>query len=83
MKKNLKVIYLDHDGYIKWYRDRWEAEFIDLHAEKSWNRKHKWNIDGIEYVQFIEHPDFDSKEVCNLARKYGYETIEEIEWTTL
>ena len=81
-KKMLHCIYLDKDGYIKFYMEYWKGrvEVTKEKAENSWKRMYKHIIDGIEYRQFIDHKDFSLKRECEVARKYGFETVEEIEW---
>lgn len=81
-KQNVKCIYLDQAGYVKFYLEYW-ADRIEVtkdKADKSWRRCHKHIIDGKEYRQFVDHNGFNTKRECDVARKYGFETVEEMEW---
>lgn len=85
-KEKVHCIYLDKQGYVKWYLEYWGKRLpVTIEkAENSWNRVHKEPYMGKgEYRQLVDHRGWNSKDECEIARKYGYETVEVMEWIDL
>lgn len=79
--ENVKCIYLDEAGYIRFYLEYWkDCKVTKEKAENSWRRMYKHKIDGKEYYQLVDHSSWNTKRQCNIARKYGFERIERMEW---
>lgn len=86
MKQNVKVIYLDHEGFIKFEKERHErlhTRFNIEWADRVWHRAHKKTIDGVEYYAVECHPDFYPRHLWDIAEKYGFPVIEELEWINI
>lgn len=86
MKMNVKVIYLDHEGFIKFEKERHERNkrpFNQEWAERMWSKAYKHKRDGVDYYTVECHPDFFNKALWSIAEKYGFPVIEELEWFNL
>lgn len=87
MKATVKVIYMDHDNYMKYHKDiydrrglKFNPEFHDRMFRRSAMKK---NIDGVDYWMCICHKNFEPKQYWDIAEKYGFPVYEEMEWCNI
>jgi len=80
--EQVHCIYLDKKGYLKWYMEYYTGriEVTKEKAEKAWRRCYKHTINGKEYRQFVDRKGFSADGECDIARKYGFERVERMEW---
>lgn len=81
-KAKMHCYYLNKEQYVKYFYERWKGTkwCTEERALKSWERVHKEKVDGVEYRKFEDYAGFSPKEECIIAKKYGIETVEELEW---
>lgn len=86
MKQKVKVVYLDHDGYMNYQRDVYERRALKFNPEfheRMFRQARKKTINGVEYWPYECHPEFQPRKYWDIAEKYGFPVIEEIEWINL
>jgi len=88
MKRTVKVIYLDLDGYVAFEKELHEKRIPDRPFNTEWavrtfKKAYKHNVDGIEYYTVECHPDFWGRDAWPIAEKYGFSIIQELEWINI